>query len=232
MGKVSPQKLWVIKPGILGYENAWFFQIGLKKARLEGRIDDTLLLLQHPPTITLGRRGKEENLLVKQEELQKKGIKLFYTDRGGDITYHGPGQLVGYPIMNLRDHGLSVGQYVKLLEEVVLLTLKYLRIIAKRLTCTIGVWVGEKKIASLGVRVSRGITTHGFALNVNNDLTPFQFINPCGMENLKVTSLREILGGEVDQDFIENIVAENFSQVFRMRIREISYLDLRASPPI
>ena len=220
MEKSPNQFLWVIKTGVLGYEDAWHLQNGLKEARLEGRVGDTLLVLQHPPTITRGVRGKEDNILVQREELQKKGIEVFDTDRGGDITYHGPGQLVGYPIISLKELGLSVGHYMRRLEDVVMLTLKDVGVIAKRLPHTIGVWVGEKKIASLGIRVSQGITTHGFALNINNDLRPFRFINPCGMKGLQVTSLREFLGEDVDCAYIENIIVTRFRQVFQMRIGE------------
>jgi lipoate-protein ligase B len=215
-------QLWILKMGLLYYEEAWHLQRQLRIARMEGRLDDTLLLLQHPPTITMGRGGKEENILVSREHLKKKEIMFYYTDRGGDITYHGPGQLIGYPILNLRNLGLSAGRYIKLMEEVIIITLKELGIKAQRILNIIGLWVGKKKIASLGVRIKKGITTHGFALNINNDLTPFQFIHPCGIKNLKLTSLKEILGKEVDYDFIEERVAINFAQVFNMEIRDVN----------
>lgn len=221
---VFEQTLRIIKTGILNYGDAWHLQKELRKARMEGKIGDTLLLLQHPPTITLGKGGKEENLRVEEKELIKLGIQLYFTDRGGDITYHGPGQMVGYPILCLRDHGLSAGNYVRSLEEVISITLKELGIIAKKMPHLIGLWVGGKKIASLGVRISRGITTHGFALNVNNDLTPFQFIYPCGMRGMEVTSLKEVLEEEVDYAFIEKRIAINFSRMFQMKIKETSDL--------
>jgi lipoate-protein ligase B len=220
MEKRSEQSLWVINAGILGYEDAWYLQNGLKKARLEERVGDTLILVQHPPTITLGRRGKEDNILVERAVLKREGIELFVTDRGGDVTFHGPGQLVGYPIICLKEQGLSVGHYMMRLEEVILRTLKDVGIIAKKLPHTIGVWVGEKKVASLGVRVSRGVTTHGFALNIINDLRPFQFINPCGMKGLQVTSVREVLGEDINCAYIENILVTQFSQIFQIGIGE------------
>lgn len=220
MEKSSEQSLWVINAGILGYEDAWYLQNGLKKARLKERIGDTLILVQHPPTITLGRRGKEDNILVERDVLKREGIELFVTDRGGDITFHGPGQLVGYPIISLKEQRLSVGHYMRRLEDVIMRTLKDVGIIAKKLPHTIGVWVGEKKVASLGIRVSRGVTSHGFALNINNDLRPFHFINPCGMQGLQVTSLREILGEDVNCAYIENILVTQFSQVFQIGIGE------------
>ena len=205
---------------MLGYEDAWYLQNGLKKARLEERVGDTLILVQHPPTITLGRRGKEDNILVEHDVLKREGIELFVTDRGGDITFHGPGQLVGYPIISLKELGLSVGHYMRRLEDVIMVTLRDVGIIAKKIPHTIGVWVGEKKVASLGIRISGGVATHGFALNITNDLGPFQFINPCGIKGLQVTSLREILGEDVHCGYIENILVTHFSQFFQMRIGE------------
>jgi lipoate-protein ligase B len=220
MEKRSEQSLWVINAGILGYEDAWYLQNGLKKARLEERVGDTLILVQHPPTITLGRRGKEDNILVGRDVLKREGIELFVTDRGGDITFHGPGQLVGYPIISLKKLGLSVGQYMRRLEDVIMVTLRDVGIIAKKIPHTIGVWVGEKKVASLGIRISGGVATHGFALNITNDLGPFHFINPCGIKGLQVTSLREILGEDVNCAHIANILVMHFSQFFQMRIGE------------
>lgn len=220
MEKRSEQSLWVINAGILGYEDAWYLQNGLKKARLEERVGDTLILVQHPPTITLGRRGKEDNILVGHDVLKREGIELFVTDRGGDITFHGPGQLIGYPIISLKKLGLSVGQYMRRLEDVIMVTLRDVGIIAKKIPNTIGVWVGEKKVASLGIRISGGVATHGFALNITNDLRPFHFINPCGIKGLQVTSLREILGEDVNCGYIENILVTHFSQFFQMRIGE------------
>jgi len=216
MGK----SLWVINAGMLGYEDSWYLQNALKKARQEERVGDTLIMVQHPPTITLGRRGKEDNILIEGEVLKREGIELFATDRGGDVTFHGPGQLVGYPIISLSVHGLSVSQYMGLLEDVIISTLNDLGVIAKKIPHVIGVWVGEKKIASFGIRVSRGVTSHGFALNINNDLRPFEFINPCGMKDIKVTSLQEILARNVDYVYIENILITHFSRIFRIRIGE------------
>ena len=212
--------MWVINAGTLSYENAWNLQNGLKKARLEERVGDTLILLQHPPTITLGRRGNEDNILVEADALKRQGIEIFVTDRGGDVTFHGPGQLVGYPIISLKEHGLSVSHYMKRLEDVIMRTLQDLGVIAKKIPHIIGIWVGEKKIASLGIRVTRGVTSHGFALNINNDLRPFEFINPCGMKGLKVTSLREVLGEDVHCTYIANVLVTHFSRVLQIGIGE------------
>lgn len=205
---------------MLGFEDAWHLQNGLKKARQEERAGDTLILVQHPPTITFGRGAHEENLLVGSDVLKKEGIELFVTDRGGDVTFHGPGQSVGYPVMSLKKLGLSVSQYMRQLEDVIVRTLADVGIIAETRHRTIGVWVGEKKIASLGIRVSRGVTSHGFALNVTNDLEPFQFINPCGMKGLKVTSVREESGEDVHCADIENILVAHFSRIFQVKITD------------
>ena len=221
MERSSAQFFWVIKIGILGYEDAWFLQNGLKKAKQEGTLADTLILLQHPPTITLGRKGSEENLLVSEEELKKKGIDIFFSDRGGDVTFHGPGQLVGYPILNLREYGFSVGKYMRLLEKVIIQSLMEIGITGITTPPLVGVWVDARKIASFGVRVNKGVTTHGFALNVTNDLTPFQFINPCGMRDLKITSVSKVLGKEVNFENVEDIVTKNFSQVFKIKVKEV-----------
>lgn len=179
-----------------------------------------MLLLQHSPTITLGSRGDEQNLLVEEDTLHREGIELYKTDRGGDVTYHGPGQLVGYPVVHLRTYGISVGEYVRSLEKVLILTLQEFGIRATKIPHGIGLWVNGEKIAFLGVRVRGGITTHGFSLNVNNDLAPFQFIHPCGIHDMKVTSLAKILRETVDDTVIEASVVSNFIKVFGMEIAE------------
>lgn len=225
MATLSGLPLRIIMTGLLEYEAAWHLQQELWRNRRDGRLDDTLLLLQHPPTITMGRGGNEENLLLEEGELKNKGIKFYFTDRGGDITYHGPGQLIGYPIVNFKDHNLSFRNFIELLEEVIILTLQQLGIKANRVPRCIGLWTGKKKVASIGVRIRKGITTHGFALNVNNDLTPFQYINPCGIKGLKATSLMEILEKKIDFGSVSDRIGENFARVFRMRISEVNNLE-------
>ena len=225
METVSALPLWVIKTDFLDYEAAWHLQQELWRSRRDGKADDMLLLLQHPPAITLGRGGDEKNLLLGKMELQSLGIGLHFTDRGGDITYHGPGQLIGYPIVCLPDHNMSPGYFITMLEEVIILTLQELGVHAKRVPRLIGVWVGDKKVSSLGVRIRKGVTTHGFAFNINNDLTPFQYIHPCGIKGLQLTSLMEILGKEVDFEYVEDRVIENFVRVFKMQISDVSNLE-------
>ncbi|MFH1757822.1 MAG: lipoyl(octanoyl) transferase LipB [Pseudomonadota bacterium] len=202
-----------LRLGMIEYEDALRLQNRLAEARKEEKIGDVLLLLQHPPVITMGKSGKVQNVLASPTTLQEKRIKVIFTDRGGDVTYHGPGQLVAYPILNLRLYGLSVPDYVWHLEEVVIRLLARFGISAGRLGKLRGVWVGEEKIASLGVHLSRWISKHGLALNINTDLEFFNFINPCGTGRW-VTSMAKILKKELSMEEIETLVLEEFADVF------------------
>ena len=182
--------------GRLDYAKALALQKQLALERKEGAIPDQLLLLEHPHVITLGRNGREENLLASREILERAGIAFFSTDRGGDITYHGPGQLVGYPIVDLREWKRDVGAYVRAIEQVIIDTLADFGIAAGSIPKLTGVWVGERKIAAIGVHISRWVTSHGFALNVNTDLRYFQYIVPCGLTK-PVASMAQ-LGASAD----------------------------------
>jgi lipoate-protein ligase B len=206
----------------MDYRVALGLQQELWRNRREGTSHDILLTLQHHPTITIGRGGDKMNLLLEKRELKNKGIRFYFTDRGGDITYHGPGQLIGYPIVNLKDHNISSRDFINSLEKVIILTLRELGIRANRMPNLIGLWVGEKKVASIGLRIRKWITTHGFALNVNNNLGPFRYIHPCGIKGLGVTSLKEISGREMDYGSIVDGIAKNFAYVFNMKINEVS----------
>jgi lipoate-protein ligase B len=179
---------------------------------------DTLLLLQHPPVITLGRSGKATNVLAP-ETIQGKNIQIFNTDRGGDVTYHGPGQLVVYAILNLQVHDLDISGYISNLEEVVIRVLTRFGIVGGRVDKLRGVWVGREKIASLGVHLSNSISKHGLALNVNNDLAPFELINPCGTDR-PMTSLSKIMGRSQDMEEVESLTLKAFAEVFRFSLRE------------
>jgi lipoate-protein ligase B len=206
--------------GVIAYEDALRLQNHLAQARGMGKVEDILLLLQHPPVMTLGRSGKVENLLASETTLQEKKIQVIFTDRGGDVTYHGPGQLVAYPILNLRPLGLSVPDYVWSLEEVVIRVLARFRISAGRVEKLRGVWVGQEKIASLGVHLSRWISKHGLALNVNTDLGPFSLINPCGITDRRVTSMAQILGRSLPMEEIEKLTLGAFAEVFGFSLGE------------
>lgn len=204
--------------GSIDYASAWQLQRELVQQRREGTIPDTLLLLEHcPPVITLGRAAHREHLLVSSHLLQEMGIQLVETDRGGDITYHGPGQLVGYPILDLREHGRDVHLYLRRLEEALIDALRHFGVVAHRKEGFTGVWVGEQKIAAIGVKVSHWVTMHGFALNICPDLSHFNLIVPCGIRDKGVTSLQRLLGREVTHEQVIPAVVEAFAQVFNLQ---------------
>jgi len=171
---------------------------------------DFLLLLEHYPVITIGKSGNSLNILFNEDALKNKGVSVYHTGRGGDVTYHGPGQLVGYPILNLRYYKKDVKWYVKSLEEVLIKVLNEYGIKAEIIPKLIGVWVKNKKIASIGVRIRKWITTHGFALNVNNDLTPFSYIIPCGIKDVDITSMKEVLNKEIDMKTLKKNIIKEF----------------------
>jgi len=198
--------------GIIPYELALNWQGKLAQARAEGKIPDVLLLLQHPPIFTIGRFRGEENIIDTPE-----GIGIFHTNRGGAVTYHGPGQLVGYPILNLKENGLGVREYIWKLEEVIIKLLLGLGIQSHRVAERPGVWAGDKKICSLGIHVSRHITTHGFALNVNPDLGYFEYIRPCGLDGPVMTSISKLLGYPLEVEAIIPNLLSSFSEVFGLK---------------
>ena len=206
--------------GRMEYQAAWDLQKELAARRLAGEIGDTLLLLEHPPTLTMGRASHAEHLLATPEQLEREQIEVVEVDRGGDITYHGPGQLVGYPILNLREppHTPDLHRYLRHLEEVLIVTLAQFGVTADRFPGYTGVWVGmdtptPRKIAAIGVKSSRWITQHGFALNVNPDLSHFNLIVPCGIREYGVTSLAEHPGISVSVTDVLPKVAAAFQQV-------------------
>lgn len=196
----------------MDYGSALALQQQLVAGRKQGDIPDQLLLLEHPHVITLGRNGHMEHLLAGEPVLARAGISFFPTDRGGDITYHGPGQLVGYPILDLREWKRDVGAYVRGVEQAIIDTLADFGITAGRIPKLTGVWVGERKIAAIGVHISRWVTSHGFALNVATDLSYFQYIVPCGLAK-PVTSMSQ-LGCEASLETVSQTLAEHFGRVF------------------
>jgi lipoate-protein ligase B len=200
--------------GLVEYDEAYELQKRLHSDRLKGIISDTLLLLEHPPTLTIGRSGTMKNVLVSKDELTDKGITLFSTDRGGDVTFHGPGQLVGYPIIDLSRRGKDIHRYVHDLEEVIIQTLKDFSITAERDEGHAGVWVQNEEIAAIGLSVRSWVTMHGFALNVNPNLEYFSLINPCGFSDREATSMSTILGDEVSMEEVANRLIANLSRIF------------------
>jgi lipoyl(octanoyl) transferase len=208
--------LEVRRLGTIGYQAGLDLQKELVEARKAGRIPDQLLLLEHPPVITLGVRTRNDrsHVLESEESLAEKGVGLFETGRGGDVTYHGPGQLVGYPIVDLKPDRCDVHRYVRDLEEVLIGAVAAFGITAGRIAGLTGIWVGDRKLAAIGVRISRWITSHGFALNVSTNLSHFGLIVPCGIVDKGVTSMERELGRSVSMDEVADAVASEFSRVF------------------
>jgi lipoyl(octanoyl) transferase len=198
--------------GRMDYAAALALQSGLVERRKLGLVGDQLLLLEHPHTITMGRNGHRENLLAREDVLARAGIAYHATDRGGDVTYHGPGQLVGYPILDLREWKRDVGAYVRAIEQVLIDTLADFGIAAGRIPKLTGVWVDGRKIAAIGVHISRWVTSHGFALNVSTDLSYFQYIVPCGLTR-PVTSMAQ-LGVQTTLGEVSGRVSGHFERMF------------------
>lgn len=213
---------YTVHMGLVDYREAWELQRGLARARQAGTIPDVLLLLEHPPSYTIGRRGNPQDVLLSQGELSDRGISVYEVDRGGEVTYHGPGQLVGYPILDLRAHGCDVHSYLRGLEETLIQALAALGISAGRWPGYTGVWVGDEKIAAIGVHLSRWVTWHGFALNVTTDLSYFDHIIPCGISDKGVTSVARLLGRPVSEDAVARAVMHHFGQQFHLALQEIS----------
>src|SRR3984893_13905910 len=208
----SMRKCLLRELGRVDYGRALELQQEIAADRKLGLVPDHLLLLEHPHVITLGRNGHMENLLASDDVLRRAGIAFYPTDRGGDVTYHGPGQLVGYPILDLREWKRDVGAYLRAVEQTLIDTLADYGIAAGRIPKLTGVGVGERKIAAIGVHISRWVTSHGFALNVSTDLSYFQYIVPCGLTK-PVTSMAR-LGAAADLQEVSRSLAEHFGRVF------------------
>jgi lipoyl(octanoyl) transferase len=219
-------EILVVRCGLVPYEEALVAQRWLESARQEGEVPDVLLLLEHPPVYTRGRRSRDEELPMQREWYEMQGIEVRDTDRGGRVTYHGPGQLVAYPIVSLEPYEDDVHEYVRRLERVAIEGLAAYDVAAQTIEGLTGVWTeGEtpgpeagidaaRKIGSIGVHVSRGVTTHGLATNVNNDLQPFEWIVPCGIDNCRVTSLGRELGAEQDLVAFADTVVARYGEIF------------------
>ncbi len=208
------KKLTYCDLGTNDYKDAWDLQNNLFNSRNQKEIDDTLLLLEHPHTYTLGKTADRKNLIAEDKFLVQNKISVYDIDRGGDITYHGPGQIVGYPIIDLTGWQEDSHKYLRALEEVIIKTCTEYNITANRNKEYTGVWVGDKKIAAIGIKVSRWITMHGFAFNVNTDLSLFDGIIPCGIKDKNVTSLQNELGITIYIYEVKSIILKNFTEVF------------------
>jgi lipoyl(octanoyl) transferase len=220
----------VVNLGMLDYGTALRLQQSLVAMRKDGRIGDALLLLEHTPVITLGRNADDKNIIVSRAQLETRGVELFETDRGGDVTFHGPGQLVAYPIFDLRALTPKLGavDYVRKLEEVLIRTCAHFQIPAKRISGLTGVWTmnePEAKIAAIGIHISRAVTSHGFALNVSTDLDYFKLIVPCGISDKPVTSIERETGKQIIIDGVTPVVTRSFGEVFNQQILWLEALD-------
>ncbi len=219
---------WVVRAGTMEYGVALSLQRSLLAARRSGLIDNVLLILEHPPTYTIGRRLRaSDHLLYGEETLKARGIRVYETDRGGDITCHGPGQLVGYTIFDIAAWYQDVYRYLRDLEAVIIGLLDEFGIAARRLEGITGVWVEDRKVAALGIRVSRWFAMHGFSLNVHPDLTLYDGIVPCGIADREVTSLERILGRPVAMEEVETSLLHHLGKVFDMSFEEMTLSELQ-----
>jgi lipoyl(octanoyl) transferase len=216
----SPRPLVIRRLGRVPYARGLEIQQSLVAERQAGRVGDLLLLLEHDPVFTLGRNARRENVLFPAEALRERGFDVFETGRGGDVTYHGPGQVVGYPILDLAPDRCDVHRYVRDLEEVMIRACADYGIEAGRVKGLTGTWVGRDKIGAIGVRIARWVTSHGFAFNVATDLSAFDLIVPCGIHGRGVTSLERLLGRLVPLDEIMDRLAAHFASVFDCAITE------------
>ncbi len=222
----------VVRAGLVPYGEARAAQKRLETARVAAQVPDLLLLLEHPPVYTRGRRSTPDELPMDEDWYRAQGIEVAETDRGGRVTYHGPGQLVGYPIISLRPYGDDVHDYVRRLEGLIIGALAEWGVDAGVSDGLTGVWTPEgRKVGSIGVHVSRGVTTHGFAINVNNDLQPFEWIVPCGIESCRMSSLACELGAAQDLDAFATTVRDRFAEIYARTPVEVSVAELLERVP-
>jgi lipoyl(octanoyl) transferase len=226
--------LWVVDLQRMPYAEALELQRNVARDRISGAIsEDVLLLVEHPPVVTLGRSSKQKNLISSPDFLQSRGVELFEVERGGDVTFHGPGQLVGYPIIDLKRHKLDLHWYLRQVEEAIIRVLSRYGISAERSTGYTGVWTGGRKITSIGVHARDWVTWHGFAMNVVTDLTYFDLIVPCGIQDVEMTSIAkeitlrgEEIPGDLSVTSAGRVTAEAFAEVFGLAPVESSLADL------
>ena len=225
---MSFDRIWfAARLGQIAYPDAWDLQLRLVEARQANRLErDAVLLLEHPPVFTLGKRGGRESLLVPEETLARHGISILQVERGGNITYHGPGQLVVYPIVHLPGVGIGVVDMVDRLEEVMIRTCGDFGVAAGRNALNRGTWVGMNKIGSIGLAVRRGVSFHGLALNVDPDLTPFGFVQPCGLQGVGVTSIVRQAGRPVKMEEALASAERNIEAVFGVRLEPLTAEEL------
>ena len=222
--------VWCARIGLRPYPEALALQKRLEAARQDERVPDVLLLLEHPPTYTRGRRSTDAELPMGLDWYRAQGIEVHDTDRGGRVTYHGPGQLVGYPVVSLRPYGDDVHEYIRRMESVVVSVLASYGVEAGTVDGLTGVWTAEpRKVGSIGIHVSRGVTTHGFAINVNNDLQPFEWVVPCGIDHCRMTSVARELGYAVDMAEFGDRVCAEFGRVYERAPEQVESDQLEAA---
>ena len=224
------QKGYILDLGLMDYKKAWDLQHNLWSKRVAGELPDLLLILEHPHVITLGRRGNRSHLLVSPEILENMKIPIFHVERGGNITYHGPGQIVVYPILNLKDYDYRLIRYVDQLEEVIIHVLKDFGIEGEKDPSNRGVWVNGDKIASIGVAIKRWVSFHGLSLNYETDLKYFDLIHPCGLEGKKMTTMTKILGERISRHRLTDRIFFHFKKIFEKEWEEKELKDLLISP--
>jgi lipoyl(octanoyl) transferase len=212
-------KLNILDLDTKDYKEVWDLQKAIHQKRIEDKIDDTLLLVEHNPVITMGKSGKEDNLLTPFTLLKEKGIDFYRIERGGDVTYHGPGQLVGYPIFNIKKGLIGIKPFIEKIEDVIIATLKEFSITGKKKEKMIGVWIETGKICSIGIAVKRWVSFHGFAFNVNTNLQHFDYIVPCGLKDVTMTSMQKILNNTVPLDKVKKSIITNFGIVFNKEVK-------------
>jgi len=217
---------YILDLGLIDYKTAWDVQHDLWSRRVKGESPDLLLFLEHPHVITLGRRGNRSHLVASPDELDALKIPLFHVERGGDVTYHGPGQLVVYPILDLKEYGYRLIRYVDQLEEVIIRVLRDFGMEGKKDSLNRGVWVNGDKIASVGVAIKRWVSFHGFALNYATDLKYFDLIHPCGLVGKKMTSIADFLGRKISREGLVEKVSFHFKEGFQKKWEEKSLKDL------
>ncbi len=200
----------IIDLGHCSYENSLEYQENTHSKVLERKLNDSIIFVEHDPVYTLGNNANKNNILSNYP----KEIEIYNIDRGGDVTYHGPGQLVGYPIINIKKMNMSVSRYVHTLEEILINSLRTFDIDAQKQDKLIGVWVADEKIAAIGVRVQNGVTKHGFALNVNTELAYYNGIIPCGIDDCKVTSMEQLLNKDIELKLVQDIIIKEFEKYF------------------
>ncbi len=216
----------VIDIDLIEYQRTWDFQRTFVAAKVQLDLPDILISLEHTPVITLGRRGNRQHILASPEVLAAEGIRVYHVERGGEVTYHGPGQIVGYPILDLRNWRRDVSWYIFNLEEVLIRTLWDFGLEGTRNKLNRGVWVGDSKIGSIGVAIKRWVTYHGFSLNVSPKMNHFQCITPCGLNGIEVTSMRELLGKELDHRRVRDGIVRHFQGVFEIELARMDMEEL------